>query len=559
MPNVLDANGLQVETYDELVAYFTAKYREIYGADISLESNTPDGQMMRIYVQAITDRNDLMVQVFNMQDPDNAMGRILDQRCAINGIQRKGGSFTVTNVTLVTSQSINFYGLDQTAQDVFTVADSAGNEWQLMTTVLGVAPGTHILAFRARVPGAQLTVPNTITVPVTIILGVTSINNPTTYTSLGVNEESDPVLKTRRQRSVALPAQGYLPALEAALANINGVTFARVYENDTDSTDGDGVPAHSIWVIVAGSAPAADIANAIYVKRNAGAGMFGDTDYGVTQVDGTIFVISWDDVVTQALFIKFTATSLNGTTAPNIAAIRAQLPGVFAPGVNAEVNINALGTAVQGIDPNTLVTSPGFSNGETQNLDLTGVPASGAFVVRYNGNNSASIAWNDSIGTIQTKIQAIPGLAAAVVTGSLASQTLVCNLSGVGGVQGLLTVPTNTLQTSAPAAIAISLNAFYANTLSPDTKRNQFSVTSPNIIIGLKLLPATSTAVDGETIQFTGLGGYGSLTYVFLTNSSGGTIDAGTGLYTAGATPGTDTIRVRDELGSTADATVVVS
>ncbi len=221
--------------------------------------------------------------------------------------------------------------------------------------------------FRSAVPGAVLTTINTITVPVTVVLGVAEINNPLTYTTLGTNEETDAALRVRRQKSVSLGAQGVNAALEAALNNIPGMGSAKVYENDGSVTDSDGIPGHSIWVVVSGSALDADIANAIYVKRNEGCGMKGDVEYVVTQPDGSPFTVRWSEVVPEDLYIKFTATSLNGTVLPNTAAILAQLPDLYNNeiGVAQEVNINQLATLVQQIDPNTLVTvsapAEGFS------------------------------------------------------------------------------------------------------------------------------------------------------------------------------------------------------
>src|SRR5690606_23263257 len=134
MPNILDENGLQVQTRDELVEYFTAKYKDIYGDDINLESNTPDGQMMNIFIQAILDTQDLLVQIYNGFDPDLAVGKVLDQRVTINGIQRRAGTYTLSPITVVTTQSVNLYGLDgsdeptrEDGNEVYTVSDNAGN------------------------------------------------------------------------------------------------------------------------------------------------------------------------------------------------------------------------------------------------------------------------------------------------------------------------------------------------------------------------------------------------------------------------------------------------
>lgn len=473
MPNQITADGIETATQQELVAQYNTDFQNIFGVDINLDPDTPDGQMINIFIQSVLDLEDLLTQIYNSFDPDNAIGNVLDQRVSINGIQRQAGTFTITNITLVTSQSVNLYGLDQAIQDVYTVADNAGTQWELMVTQLGLSSGTNVLAFRAKNPGETQTVPNTITVPVTIVLGVVSINNPTTYTVLGINEESDAALKIRRQQSVSLASQGYLAGLIAALRNLTGMSSVFVYENNTDLADGDGVPGHSIWVITSGTATDADIAQAIYDKRNAGCGMFGDQTYQITQVDGSLFTIKWDVVEPEDIFIKFTTTSLDGVNPPNIAAIRSGLVTQFVPGVFAEVNINGLATVVQDIDPNTLVTLAGFST---------------------------------------------------------------------------------------------TSGGSYTNTLTPTAKNFQFAVSEPNIIILPMILspynPVTASPLivqTGEDLQFVGLGGFGALVYSLVVNNSGASIDSGTGLYTAGATPNvTDQLRVTDSLSNTADAFVTV-
>lgn len=466
MPNSLGATGLVTMTQQELVDYFTTQYKSIYGADINLGSDTPDGQMMMIFIQSILDLEDLLTQINNMFDPDLAIGNVLDQRVAINGIQRQAGTYTITNITVVTSQAVTLFGLDQIVEPVYTVKDNAGNKWQLVTSV-NLLAGTNVLIFQSAVPGEVLTTANTITTPVTIVLGVTSVNNPTTYTTLGINEESDFDLKIRRQKSVSLSSQGYLAGLLAALENISGVSFAAVYENVTGSTDGDGIPSHSIWVIISGSASITAIAQAIYNKRNAGCGMKGSQTFTITQADGSTFVVKWDNVETEDLYIKFTATSLDGVNSPNIASIKTNLLTKFVPGVYEKVNINALSSAVQEIDPNCLVTSAGFST---------------------------------------------------------------------------------------------SSGGSYTNTLTPTAKNKQFALSSANIIIIPMIVSPSPGAVAAlGTISFSALGGYGSLTWTVHTNVSGGSIVAGTGVYTAGATPGTDVIRVTDSLGNYTDTNVVVS
>ncbi len=45
MPFSFTADGLEIETYQEIFDRKVAGYKAIYGNDIDLEPNTPDGQM----------------------------------------------------------------------------------------------------------------------------------------------------------------------------------------------------------------------------------------------------------------------------------------------------------------------------------------------------------------------------------------------------------------------------------------------------------------------------------------------------------------------------------
>lgn len=542
MPNNLDQNGLTTATYTELINYYTNALQTIYGSQVNLASDTPDGQWINIFIQAILDNEDLLTQIYNSFDPDNAIGVVLDQRCAINGVVRQAGTFTTTQVTLVVASNytVNLYGLDQSAQPIYTVADSAGNQWQLITTQIAVAPGSHSLIFQAATPGAVLTTPNTITIPVTIVLGVNSINNPSTYLNLGVNEESDAKLKIRRLQSVAIPSQGYFQSLTAALENINGISSASVIENDTGGTV-NSIPGHSIWVIVAGvptvplaiaynalttysygtiasssnlnyisvannntgnsvSDPAFwqlydPVAETIYTYRNAGCGMYNSGGVGahtvaVIQIDGTAFNILWDTVVSQPLYMAFTARSLNGVNPPNLSAISSYLVSNFTPGASAEVNINELATLIQQADPNTIATFPsqGFSTS--------------------------------------------------------------------------------------------SLSGPFTFTKSPTAANYQFSVTAPNILMlpmiitcpnGVQVLTVqadgsyavTNTSVSiahgSNTLAFSILGGSGATT-PWSVSGIGGTINSSTGVYTSPVSAtGTDTVTYTDSLSHTQVATVTVT
>lgn len=367
MPNNLDANGLTTATQQELLDKLTASYKQIYGADIDLSSSSQDGQMMNIYIQIELDVEDLVATAYSARDINQAVGTQLDT--LIYWIQRLGGDFTTQPITIVFSQAVTLYGLDQVIQPVFTISDPAGNQYQLVTTYSAGGPGSVAgLVFEAVEPGAIQSDLNTITVPVTIVLGVSSVNNPTTWTTLGVNQETDAAFRLRALASTAIASQGFFNSLYSTLRNTPGESKTILYENYLNTTSPNaatpvpGIPPNCIWAIVQGNADPAVIAQEIYAQRTLGCNMKGNQSAVITQEDGSLFTVRWDNVVIETIFIKFTATSIDGINPPNIAAITAGLPSLLIPSIGATMNINQVQAAVQSIDPNTLVTNAGLSN-----------------------------------------------------------------------------------------------------------------------------------------------------------------------------------------------------
>lgn len=92
-----------------------------------------------------------------------------------------------------------------------------------------------------------------------------------------------------------------------------------------------------------------------------------------------------------------------------------------------------------------------------QTLTLSGVPASGTFLFTAGGNSSAAINWNDTASMIQTKIQAMPGFSNALVSGSLAGESLLVKFEGVYGALAAATVSSNSLETSGSTAITFTI------------------------------------------------------------------------------------------------------
>lgn len=307
--DILDSTGLQLKDYDTILSEIQTGMNEIYAADgdtINFDSETPDGQLTNIYAQAMSDLRETIREVYNSFDPDKCSGVIQDSRYALNYLTRKGETFTIQNIDITVNKTVTLTGLDGNYADInassYTVSDDAGNLWYLIDTTTLTA-GTTSLPFRSKNYGAYQSTIGTITNQVTIVLGVTAVNNSVAATTLGEEQETNLEFMLRRERSTSTKGQNNLDSMLGQLLEIEAVTDADVWDNYTNSTDNTGTAANTVWVIVDGGANT-DIADVIY--QNASNTNFrGNVEVDVPAVSGQIFPVKFDRPTPIPLYIKF--------------------------------------------------------------------------------------------------------------------------------------------------------------------------------------------------------------------------------------------------------------
>jgi uncharacterized phage protein gp47/JayE len=187
MVSTLDSTGLTIETNSQIKADLIAALQAIYGPDINVASNTPDGQLINIFAQADTDLLELLLDTYNSIAVSTSYGERLDQLVELNGLSRLPGTFTKAYVQVTTNAAVTIPGLDQTTVTPFTISDDAGNQYELITSYVAAGATTVLLAFQAVNIGQVQTTPNTITNIITPTLGVASVNNPSVNISITGN------------------------------------------------------------------------------------------------------------------------------------------------------------------------------------------------------------------------------------------------------------------------------------------------------------------------------------------------------------------------------------
>jgi uncharacterized phage protein gp47/JayE len=326
--NQLDVLGLHVKTANDIIDDLTTGMKSIYGSDINIDPSTPDGQLINLFAQTMSDMLELLVSTYNSFNPEAAYGAILDQRCALNGITRQGATYTYVDILVTVTEGLTLTGLDGDPNAAaFTIADDIGNEYYLNASHTFATAGSATLSFRAAEVGEVLVTIGTITNLVTIIAGVASVNNVAGAAIQGIDGESDADLRIRRLNSFMLQGIGAQDSLQAALLATTAVTDALVIENNTGSTV-DSVPAHSIWAIVEGGADA-DIGQVLYEKRAMGCGMYGAETINIDRPNSQVFTAVFDRPTYSALKIKFTLVNKDGST-PDTDYIKVALASALA-------------------------------------------------------------------------------------------------------------------------------------------------------------------------------------------------------------------------------------
>lgn len=265
--------GLVVPQESAVLSGVQADYNEAFGGNLNPGLATPQGQLASSTTAVIADNNSRWAWLVNQIDPDYAEGFMQDAIGRIYFLDRSPGAPTAVQCVCM--------GAFGTVIPVGAEAqDTSGNRY--ICTQAGTIPvsGTITLSFANIVDGPVPCPADTLTIIYRSIPGWDSINNPTDGVP-GRLVESRAEFEFRRRNSVALNAHGSKEAIYANVFDVEDVIDVFVTENVTDdplpfgATNYPLLP-HSVFVSVVGGA-AQDVGEAIYVKKDLGCNMNGNT------------------------------------------------------------------------------------------------------------------------------------------------------------------------------------------------------------------------------------------------------------------------------------------
>lgn len=299
------ASGISAPDYQTILSTITDYFQQIYGTDAYLEPDSKDGQMVALVALAVHDANNTAIQVYSSFSPSSGMNDALTRNVKINGITRKPATNSTVDLTLT--------GTAGTTITNGSVKDANSITWNLpASATIGVGGSVTVTATCAN-SGAVAAVAGSVTKINTPTRGWTAVSN-TNAATVGSPAESDAQLRIRQSQSVAIPALTPFEAVDGAIANVSGVTRHKLYENDSGSTDSNGVPAHCIAAIVDGGDSAA-IAQIIRGKKGQGVSTYGSTTVTVPDKYGNPHPISFSRSTNVPIYAAITLKVFTGYTA----------------------------------------------------------------------------------------------------------------------------------------------------------------------------------------------------------------------------------------------------
>ncbi len=291
----INANGYYYADYNSFLEWRKDQYRTIYGADIYLEADSQDGQLVAIQALADYQTAALGASIYASFSPTTAQGVGLSRNVKINGISRLIATKSNVSITIVgTAGTVITNGI---------VQDSLNQLWDVPTTTIPTGGTITVIAI-AQEFGAVTAAAGTVTRIYTPTRGWQSVTNAAAANA-GNPVESDAELRVRQARSVAIPSLTVFDGTIGAIENITGVEKVKGYENQTGTTDGDGIPGHSICVVVLGGT-SANIASAILLHKTPGCNTYGNTPIATFDSRGMPITISFQRPTNVSIKVAIT-------------------------------------------------------------------------------------------------------------------------------------------------------------------------------------------------------------------------------------------------------------
>jgi hypothetical protein len=377
----LTDTGLIVRTEDEIFDEMAADLRADISPSINLSSESALGVLVGIFAEQIKKAEDTDLAIYNSFTPDGASGTALTQLSLLTGTERLAATKTTVTATVNLDDGTSFAAGD-------LVAHIDGDPSLRFVNTEAVANSTGVaddfdVEFEAEEAGATEVLAGTLTEIAEPQTGWNSVTNAEDGVT-GREDETDEELRLRREDELAAQGSTTADAVRADILSAlpDNITHCRVLVNDTDETDDNGLPPHSLEVIARGIVTdndAADALAAVILESKAGGiEAYGTTTRAVEDDYGQEHSIGLTWVTEVPIYVDFVVEVNDDFPDDGDDQIKAAVVALeddtgYQPGLNAVVHrIRAAAFTVAGVvDVPTVEIGTAPSPSGTSNIAIT--------------------------------------------------------------------------------------------------------------------------------------------------------------------------------------------
>ncbi len=287
--------GVQATSLEGYIEKLEGAFKSAFGENIDLDSETPQGQIIGILAQSLSQSDDAIVAVASANDIDQAYGLQIDGIANVLGVSRRDKERSLTPVIL--------NGLPSTLIPAGSRAKTQdGDMFQLDEDVQLESNGSAAATMYSVEAGVVPAATGELSQIVDLVLGWETVLN-TDDAILGRDVEQDASYRTQYKAQREKNALTIVGSIVGAIKRIEGVSDVIGRDNDKGedvTVQNYTIPSHSVAVIVDGGSDS-EIADAIYKKKTGGVGTCGDTTIPVRDDEGFDVDISF----TRATYVPF--------------------------------------------------------------------------------------------------------------------------------------------------------------------------------------------------------------------------------------------------------------
>lgn len=352
----LTAAGFVPKTLaDDIRPEIEAALRASFGASIDLTPTSNFGQFVGIMSERLAELWEVAQAVNSATDPDKAEDQSQDALCAITGTVREAAKPSTVNmvatgtngtplptgrIAAVVATGTQFRTLidatlataatwtASTAYGAGAFVTNGGNVYfctsggtsagsggpsgtgssiadnTVTWSYVGGGAAYAVIPSQSVETGPRIAVTGTLTSIVTPLSGWVSVNNVADAV-LGRDLERDDELRLRRENELLGASRSTIESIRTRLLeDVPNVEVVIVFQNDTEVTNGAGMPAHSVECLVQGGLDQ-DVVNTVWANVAAGITTYGNTSGTVVDADngGQTYTVGYSRPVLKNVYV----------------------------------------------------------------------------------------------------------------------------------------------------------------------------------------------------------------------------------------------------------------